>query len=753
MPLQSTLLSSSLLILSSLISSTKSFEVWVGGRDLTPTANVRLWVLNSANSTSTWADGISVGFPPIFTPNDLDALSSAGIRLLPCVHSSLDTMQRQLFQDGTANTTTFTSAYINVLPAFQAGTRNGPQPFMWWSLTEDDSSGVGFPFEQLAVPPSSHSDAWSQFDNYLQRAQILSETLMPSTPLIAQVGFAEQAHAHFARGATLALIERANDDIGDLSTAFAFARGAAKQYGGAFGIDLSWWWGVLYSGVNRLPSAYHRRHAYLSLFGGASVVNIEGGDGLCDGSGKPLPLGEEIQAFGEFVRRQGFRTGVSPQERTNPIVPVLLVLPKDHGYSTRPYWLTRNEAYGYARLPPRIGDRAIGGFFSHVFSGAGFSQDPWPLGGFASNDPPASMWALSALTSPYAPRLTDVVQSAPYIPFGTFPNRTAAASAFAASNIDPSPWRPMPDTRFGSIFDVAVTGLGLASGVLSAAPNNVFGSTNRKNNRRSTFQSMDPSPPPLPLGSDSGYRIVVLLGPINMTDELTTQLVDFAQSGGRVFLSAGVVGPSDNDLTGYSPSMMLPELRVGRAWRFNTTPPSPQQREAFRFVPVLFQNGNPPNNVSVLASTATSYAACGNAPCPLATEYAVGNGAITTILIPWFEGGDRDGLSLLAETLFDQAFTAIAPVQVTWDDTQGFPVDFLATSSRSNGVYTTVISNNDETRWVGNATVSGPDAPTNLTNCTELRSGTSINVDKGITMADIVINGFDIAVVQCSASW
>jgi hypothetical protein len=122
-------------------------------------------------------------------------------------------------------------------------------------------------------------------------------------------------------------------------------------------------------------------------------------------------------------------------------------------------------------------------------------------------------------------------------------------------------------------------------------------------------------------------------------------------------------------------------------------------------------------------------------------------------LIPWFEGGDRDGLSLLAETLFDQAFTAIAPVQVTWDDTQGFPVDFLATSSRSNGVYTTVISNNDETRWIGNVTVSGPDAPTNLTNCTELRSGTSINVDKGITIADIVINGFVIAVVPCSASW
>ena len=744
---------------------TNSFELWVGARDLTSTSNVRLWVLNSANGTSsTWADGMSIGFPPIFTQNDLMTLSSAHIRLLPCVHSSLETMQRQLFQDGSANSSLFSGAYTNILPAFRDGTVNGPGPFMWWSLTEDDSSGVGFPFEQLAVPPSTHSDAYSQFDNYLQRAQILSEAIMPNTPLIAQVGFAEQAHAHFARGATLALIERANDDIGDLSTAFAFARGASRQYGGAFGIDLSWWWGVLYSGVNRLPSAYHRRHAFLSLYAGASVVNIEGGDGLCDSSGKPLALGEEMQAFGEYVRKQGISGGVLPtKDGSKPLTPVLLVLPKDHGYSTRPYWLTRNEAYGYARLSPRIGDRAIGGFFSFVFSGAGFSQDPWALGGFSSNDPPASMWALSALTAPYAPRLSDVVQSAPYIPFGSFPNRTAAATAFAESSVDPSPWRPMPDTRFGGIFDVAVTGLGLASGTLFASPNNIYGSSSRSNRqnrqKRHSFQSDGSASgesdvtPPLPLESDSGYHIVVLLGPINMTNELKTQLLDFAQNGGRVVVSAGVVGPNDGDLTGLTETMMLPELRVGRAWRLNTSPPSPQQREAFRFVPVSFLNGNPPLNVSVLATTSTSYAACGNAPCPLAIEFAVGSGKITTVLIPWFEGGDRDGLSLLSETIFGQAFTAVAPLQVEWDDSLGFPVDFLASSSKASGTYTAIVSNNDETRWQGNATVSGPDAPTNLNNCTELRSSTSVNVEGGITMVDIAVNGFDVAVVQCNAKW
>ena len=64
---------------------------------------------------------------------------------------------------------------------------------------------MGFPYEQLAVPPPTHADAWAQFDNYLQRSQVLAAALMPGVPLIAQVGFAEQAHAHMARGAALAL--------------------------------------------------------------------------------------------------------------------------------------------------------------------------------------------------------------------------------------------------------------------------------------------------------------------------------------------------------------------------------------------------------------------------------------------------------------------------------------------------------------------------------------------------------------------
>ena len=126
-----------------------SFEFWVGARDLRPTSNVVLWL-----NGSSWADGISVGFPPLYNALDLQKLSTAGLRLLPCIHSSLETMQRQLFDDPPAvpDTLLFSSAYTRTLPDFQTGTTAGPKPFFWWSLTEDDSSGVGFPYTQLSVP-------------------------------------------------------------------------------------------------------------------------------------------------------------------------------------------------------------------------------------------------------------------------------------------------------------------------------------------------------------------------------------------------------------------------------------------------------------------------------------------------------------------------------------------------------------------------------------------------------------------------
>ena len=170
--------------------------------------------------------------------------------------------------------------------------------------------------------------------------------------------------------------------------------------------------------------------------------------------------------------------------------------------------------------------------------------------------------------------------------------------------------------------------------------------------------------------------------------------------------------------------------------------------------PVAFPSGGaPPANVTVLATTTAAFAACGGAPCPLAVDHAVGSGVVTTCLIPWFEGGDRDGLSLLAETLLDSALSAVAPLRVAWADEEGFPIDFTAAASRAAGTFTAVLSNNDETAWRGNATVAGPDAPRSIVNCTELRSGAPVAVGEGGVTLTARVAGFDVAVIQCSAGW
>jgi hypothetical protein len=737
--------------------STFAFELWVGARDLRPTSNVVLWL-----NGSSWADGISVGYPPLYNSSDLASLSAEGLRLLPCIHSCLETMQRQLFDDPPAvpDTAAFASAYTATLPDFKAASAAGPQPFMWWSLTEDDSSGVGFPYAQLAVPPSSHADAYAQFDAYLQRAQVVSLYLSPGTPLAAQVGFAEQVHAHFARGVSLALIERANDDIGDLDTALAFARGAARQYNASFGIDLSWWWGVLYSGVNRLPGSYHRRHAYASLFGGASVVNIEGGDGLCDSGGAPLALGAELQAFASFARtlfprQPAQRQGLGPTPQ--PLTPVLLVIPKDHGYATKPYWLTQQQGYGYLRLPPRQGDAALQGFFQLLFPGAGYAQDPFPFGAFAVDDPPASMWALSSLTAPYAPRAADAYAAAPYLPYGTYHNRTEAAQDFAAQPRDPATARPMGDSTWGGLVDVAVAGLGLASAsARGGAGTNVWGAGRRQQHKQGHPRSSSAAAeePLLPLGGGpaaSGYRLCIVLGPVNLTLALKAQLLAFAQAGGQVVVAAGVVGPGDADLTGIP--TLLPELRVGRAWRYTAGGAGAGvQLEPFRYLPSRGASSSSAN-LTVLASTVAPVAACGGVPCPLAVRWAVGEGAVTTLLLPWMEG--EQGLSLLARGLLGAALDGLAPLALSWEPGQGWPVSFSASTSPDRARLYALVSNNEEAEWRGEVTVTAAaGAPSALGQCRELRTGQPLPLGgaAGRTV-QLTVPAMDVAVVSCQATW
>ncbi len=356
-------------------------------------------------------------------------------------------------------------------------------------------------------------------------------------------GYAPTAHSYAAHGVECIIVERANDDIEDLQTAVAFARGAARQYGVRWGIDLSLWWGPIYGCVHDLPASLYKRHLYLSHFSGSEVYRIEGGDILLPAPGKVTRV---AQAIAEFAARvQGLDTGV-------PEVPVAVMLEPDHGWMTPPYWRTTNGLWNYARLPYRPGDQGIDGFFGAAFPGNIYAMDAFPFGAYEKNEPPASPYALSCITPEFAPTPDKEYHAEAPVPFGRFESRDAAREALYAENTDPSPYRAMGDSRWGDIFDVLTTEAGA--------------------------ESM------------KQYPVLVLLGRVGLDDALLERLDDYVQSGGVLVCAAGVAGPEHGALCGIE---MTPELRTGRAWQWKE---EDAVHEAFRYVPAV-----PADETEVLA--------------------------------------------------------------------------------------------------------------------------------------------------------
>lgn len=479
--------------------------------------------------------------------------------------------------------------------------------FAWEAFTEDDSMGLGFSKDLLRRQPRKHDEAYGLFQSYL--AEAMNE-IRPHGDVErwGRCGYASGAHPLAALGLDCVLVERANDDIEDLQTAIACGRGAARQYGCQWGVELSLWWGVIHGCVQNLPASFHKRHFYISYFAGANVLATEGGELLVRlPELKPTPLGEVLDEFGRFSRRVS--AGV-------PDVAVAVMIPKEHGWMTPPYWRTGNESWNYARIPYRPGDASLDGFFGVAFPGATYAMDPFPFGAFATNDPPASPFALSAVTPRYAPLAENVFTAPPPIPFGRFTTRHEARRTLEAQQLDPSPWRPLGDSRWGSIVDVLTVGASLE-----------------------VLQS---------------YPVLILLGPIHLDEALRQLLRAYVQSGGTLLTAAGVLEPSDRDWCGVA---LDPELRVGRAWCWGSDPPA---KEPFRYLPA-----RPGPGVEVLARTPGGD--------PLVIRHRLGRGLVYVSLLPWFSSGDSPWAKLCLR-LADEIIRPVQPVLV-----DGLPVEWLST--------------------------------------------------------------------------
>lgn len=582
-------------------------------------------------------------------PNEMALLHEKGLEIMLEVLAHPRTVARQ----GTSRRFLTSNPADLTEPMRQA---IGTDALFWQPFTEEDSSGVGFPHDLLQAKPKTHSQALHGIETRIAELLAVADKV-PNIRLVATAGFGMTAHALARAPFEEIYLERTNDDVDDLQTGIAFCRGAARQYRKKWGIDLSLWWGPIFSTVGELPASYHRRAMYISYLAGADALLPEGiGADRSQMPDRIPPVAQAMEEVGRFMTRH---------EAGEPVTPVAVMLPKDHGWMSPPYWQPTRTRWNYARIPYRPGDRGMDGLFAHAFPGALYSMDPFPFGAYQCDDPKASPFSMACITPEYAPSAEHSFNSAPPIPFGRFHNRRAAEAELLEQDIDPSPYRPMGTSRWGDILDILTDDAEIE-----------------------TLQR---------------YPAIILLGPIPA--EHQAKLKRYVEAGGTLVVSAGTIGPDDAALTGLR---LQPELRVGRAWRRSADgEDAAWVHEAFRYI-----HSAPVEGCSIQPRCVEASGAV------LTARHQLGRGVVWTCLIPWFEGAASD----LAGPAHDLLDTIIQPMQ-PWR-VAGLPIQWLATQGEDHR--TILLANHEDRPWTGRVTCRD-DAFVGA-GCTELITGQTVPV-------------------------
>lgn len=569
-------------------------------------------------SKDNWCWGVASS--PIRSRSHLEYLKNRGLKPIITPFLAHPDTRSRFYKDNNRDIPTVEEAlreYFNVFG----------DDFIWEGFTEEDSSGVGFSRNFLSNPPRSHDEARNMFEKFLKEGLTEIQKYAPHIRKWGRCGYASSTHIYAKLGLDAILLERTNDDIEDIQTGIAFTRGAGKQYSCPWGIDFSLWWGVFYGCVQDSSTSYHKCNWLISYFSGADYLAIEGGDLLCYRDGTLSRLGKDFEEFSKWIKKVS---------RGTPVVPVAIMLPSNHGWITPPYWETQQYAWNYARLRRNPGERGIDGFFTTVFPGSNFAMDPFPFGNYENDDPPASPFALSCITPRYAPLPQNVFYSKPYLPFGKFKDRKEANEFIRQNNIDISPYRPMGISRWGDIFDVFTEEV--SSDVLKQ------------------------------------YKILVILGPLVLNEEVKQKVIDYVREGGTVICSAGVIKPDDYDWMGVQ---ILPELHVGYRWKWVK---GDWTTEAFRLVPA-----NVDSDAEVIAWA--------NKNAPLIVHSRLGKGSIYISLAPWFESSTNILMGAVIK-LMDTLFTPLFPFDIL-----GPPCEWLLTEDGDFQML--IIANHADFPWEG----------------------------------------------------
>lgn len=390
--------------------------------------------------------------------------------------------------------------------------------------------------------------------------------------------------------------------MGDIATGVAFIRGAGAQYGKPWGIDMSFWRTganspTQYNSNNQLvggfSESYIKRHAYISYMSGANMLHFEPAV-YTKPAGGLNPLGTMAQQFSDFTKRH--------PNRGQPHAPIALMLDYYHGYNPK-HWLYRPDTVWYYRIPYTAGDYMLGNLFNVLYPGHsnhGLTMPGWS-------------WDT----------------------FETF-------HQWIASGNDPRPYEPMPNSRWGDMFDI----------LLSNASLNAL----------------------------NKYQALALAGDIVTNSTLTSTLNQWVNNGGTLVVNSSQVTDNDLALLGVTLTNTVKQSYSSR-WLSTGT----------RYDETLY-------SYTLVAPTTAIVMARNDEGDPIITRNKVGNGYVYFVSPAYMQDGNHSALLNIGLRLIDEL---VQVHRLSW--TEGPAVDYL-TTQESGGVTVTVV-NNSGNPWQGNVNV------------------------------------------------
>ena len=306
---------------------------------------------------------------------------------------------------------------------------NAPGVASFWNLLPewDQSGGPWVSGGRPRYRGLSRADADARFFSYYAASfpGLLEYLRQPPSDraykLAAVTDHAPSVYRAFELGVELQLLERGIDELGDLSTGIAFLRGAARQYGRAWGIDFSSWRssissattysdaGVLQGGWS---SSYLRRNYYAAFAAGARTIQNEAAIYRYPG-GRLNPFGDVTQEFAGFALRRH-------PDVAQPIVSTAILIDHHAGFDPKHGVYNQSDSVWYQDIPYSGGDHMMDNFFRLAF------PQHW---------------------------LHGLAPGAPFADSAGVPNE-AKFRAFLLAGGDPRPYEPMPSTRWGDNLDV-----------------------------------------------------------------------------------------------------------------------------------------------------------------------------------------------------------------------------------------------------------------------------------------------------------